>query len=375
MPPFDTGNSNAPVQIVITGPKLEELDHLAQKTMDELKTIKGVVGIDNDFEKGKPELTITVLRENAKRLGVTTQEIVSMFGSAFSSDIAISSYEEDGRQYDITLRFRDENRITIDDIKRLQVKNAQGEFISLEGLIEINDGAGATSINRFDRQRKILVTANTFEISLSDVVAHMTQKMPEILPEGYSYRFTGSIEEMQKTANAFGLAVGMAVILIYLILAALYESLIQPFIIMVAMPLSFTGVILGLYLTGNPFSLFVLIGIILLLGMVGKNAILVVDFANKAIKEGHSIEEALAQAGEKRLRPILMTTFAMVFAMMPLAISTGPGHELNAPMATSIIGGLISSMLLTLLVIPAIYRLLYPVDAWLRKFYERETVG
>ncbi len=139
---------------------------------------------------------------------------------------------------------------------------------------------------------------------------------------------------------------------------------------MVTMPLAFTGVITALGLSGNNFSLFVMIGIILLLGMVGKNAILVVDFANRAIKQGESVDEALKHAGEKRLRPILMTTFAMVGAMMPLAFGSGVGHELNSPMALSVIGGLISSTILALLVVPAFYKILYPVDRWLRKFYE-----
>ena len=172
------------------------------------------------------------------------------------------------------------------------------------------------------------------------------------------------------TNKAFASAVFFAVILIYLILAALYESLIQPFIIMISMPLSFTGVMVALYLSGNSFSLFVMIGIILLLGMVGKNAILVVDFANRAIKDGISIDDALLEAGEKRLRPILMTTFAMIGAMLPLAFGSGAGHESNAPMAIAIIGGLISSTILTLLVVPDIYKFMYPLDAWLRKWYE-----
>ena len=179
---------------------------------------------------------------------------------------------------------------------------------------------------------------------------------------------------MADTNAAFAGAVLLAVILIYLILAALYESLIQPFIIMISMPLSFTGVIVALYLTGNSFSLFVMIGIILLLGMVGKNAILVVDFANKAIQDGKSVDEALLEAGEKRLRPILMTTFAMIGAMIPLAFGTGAGSESNAPMALAIIGGLISSTVLTLLVVPAIYKFMYPLDRLLRKLYERGKV-
>jgi len=371
---FDTGGSNAPVQIVVTGDDLKVLDTTTQKLVGILKEINGVVNIDRDFESGKPEIKIEILRENAQRAGVSANEIAGILSSAYSSDRAVSYYEENGREFDITLRFEDQYRTSIDDIKKLQVKNSEGEFVSLEGLISFKEQTGNSSINRYDRERKVMVTTGIYGISLDSVMKVVDEKIGDILPAGYNYRYTGDIENMADTNAAFGAAVLLAVILIYLILAALYESLIQPFIIMVAMPLSFTGVIIALYLTGNNFSLFVMIGIILLLGMVGKNAILVVDFANQAIKEGKEVNAAILEAGEKRLRPILMTTFAMIGAMLPLAFGTGAGHELNAPMALAIIGGLISSTILTLLVVPAIYRIMYPLDAWLRKWYEKGKV-
>ncbi|UPT76778.1 efflux RND transporter permease subunit [Sulfurovum sp. XGS-02] len=372
--PFDTGSSNAPVQIVVTGDDLDVLNETTQKLMDLLKATKGAVGIDRDYESGKPEIKIDILRENAQRSGVSANEIAGILSSAYSSDRAISYYEENGREFDITLRFEDQYRSTIDDIKKLQVKNRDGEFVSLEGLITFEEHTGTASINRYDRERKVMVTSGMYETSLDVIMNVVDDKIGEILPAGYNYRYTGDIENMADTNAAFGAAVLLAIILIYLILAALYESIIQPFIIMVAMPLSFTGVIVALYLTGNNFSLFVMIGIILLLGMVGKNAILVVDFANQAIKEGKEVNEAILEAGEKRLRPILMTTFAMIGAMLPLAFGGGAGHESNAPMALAIIGGLMSSTILTLLVVPAIYRIMYPMDAWLRKWYEKGKV-
>jgi HAE1 family hydrophobic/amphiphilic exporter-1 len=190
------------------------------------------------------------------------------------------------------------------------------------------------------------------------------------MPKGVEYRFTGFAEEMVKTGQAFGAAIGLSVILMFIILAILYESLIQPIIIMVALPLSIIGVMLALYTSGLQFSLFVMIGFMLLMGMVGKNAVLLVDFANHAMQRGKSAEEALIEAGEKRLRPILMTTIAMVFAMLPLALADGIGSESKAPMATAIIGGLISSMVLTLLVVPVMYKLINPIDRWLKKYYE-----
>jgi HAE1 family hydrophobic/amphiphilic exporter-1 len=179
---------------------------------------------------------------------------------------------------------------------------------------------------------------------------------------------------MEKTGKAFGVAIGLSVILMFIILAILYESLIQPIIIMMALPLSIIGVMLALYVSGLQFSLFVMIGFMLLMGMVGKNAVLLVDFANGAMARGKSADEALIEAGEKRLRPILMTTVAMVFAMLPLALGTGIGSETKAPMAISIIGGLLSSMVLTLLVVPVMYRLINPLDRWMRKFYENEKL-
>lgn len=371
---FDTGGTTAPLQVVITGDKFETLDETSTKLMDFLKSTQGIVDVDRDYESGKPEMRLSILRENAQRVGVSVKEIAAVLGSAYSSDSAISYYEDNGKQFDITIRFRDDFRTSLDDMKKLQVKNSNGNFVALEGLIGFEDTLGTASINRFDRERKILVTANTVGTSLDKVVVLVEDKMKEILPEGYHYRFTGDVENMNDTGKAFGAAVILAVILIYLILAALYESLIQPFIIMISMPLSLTGIMVALYLTNNTFSLFVMIGIILLLGMVGKNAILVVDFANRAIKEGKSIDEALLEAGEKRLRPILMTTFAMIGAMMPLAFGSGAGHEANAPMALAIIGGLLSSTVLTLLVVPAIYKFMYPMDSWLRKWYEKGTV-
>jgi HAE1 family hydrophobic/amphiphilic exporter-1 len=371
---FNTGSTTAPVQVVITGDKLEELDIASTKLMALLKETSGIVDVDRDFESGKPEIKISILRENAQRVGVSVQQIASILGSAYSSDSAVSYFEDNGRQFDITVRLKDDFRSSIDDLKKLQVRNANGQFVALEGLIEIKESVGNASINRFDRERKVLVTANIFNTSLDKIVNIIDSKMPEILPKGYNYRYTGDVENMKDTSKAFGAAVLLAVILIYLILAALYESIIQPFIIMISMPLSFTGVMVALYLSGNSFSLFVMIGIILLLGMVGKNAILVVDFANRAIKDGKSIDDALLEAGEKRLRPILMTTFAMIGAMIPLAFGNGAGHESNAPMALAIIGGLISSTILTLLVVPAIYKFMYPFDAWLRKWYEKGEV-
>ncbi|MDZ7817283.1 MAG: efflux RND transporter permease subunit [Aliarcobacter sp.] len=375
VPTFSTGESNANVQVVVRGDTLEGLNKTSKEIMAFLKTVDGAVDIDSDFDDNKPEYKISILRENAKKEGVTTQQIANLLSAAFSSDINISTFEDKGKQYDITLRLEDSSRKDLKDIKKIYVRANNGSLVSLDGLVKIEKQSGVATINRYDRERKVMVTAyKTDDVPLDSIVSKLDEKLPELLPPGYTYKYTGEIERMQDTVGNFGAAILLAIILIYLILAALYESIIQPVIIMVSMPLSIIGVLIALSLTGMNFSLYVMIGIILLLGMVGKNAVLVVDFANQAIKEGKNVEEALLQAGEKRLRPILMTTFAMVGAMLPLALGSGAGHESNAPMSIAVIGGLISSTILTLLVVPAIYRILYPIDAWLRKFYEKENI-
>ena len=373
--PFETGGSNAAVQIIITGDSLDTLSEISKKAMGILAQTKGTVGIDSDYEAGNPEIQVHILRDRAERMGVDVQDIASVLNSAYSSDTPISYYEENGKEYDITLRLDDKYRAGIFDLYKLKVRNANNELVPIDSLIEIERGVNVTSINRYDRSRKVLVTSGIFGNTLDKIIASIDPKLKEIMPKGYSYTYSGDVENMEDTNKAFGAAVLLAIVLIYLILASLYESFVQPFIIMVAMPLSITGIMFALFLGGKSFSLFVMIGIILLLGMVGKNAILVVDFANKAIAEGKEIDAALFEAGEKRLRPILMTTFAMIGAMMPLAFGSGAGHESNSPMALAIIGGLTSSTLLTLLVVPAIYKVMYPLDRWLRKWYEKGKVS
>ncbi len=196
---FDTGGTTAPLQVVLMGDRFEVLDDTSTKLMDFLKSTPGIVDVDRDYESGKPEMRISILRENAQRVGVSVKEIAAVLGSAYSSDSAISYYEDNGKQFDITVRFRDDFRTSLEDLKKLQVKNANGEFVALEGLIAFEDTLGTASINRFDRERKILVTASTVGLSLDQVVVKVEEKMKEILPEGYHYRFTGDVENMNDT--------------------------------------------------------------------------------------------------------------------------------------------------------------------------------
>lgn len=363
---------SVPYQIVLKGETFEALDTAADNLTKYLHLKNGFVDIDTNLDPEKPELKISILRDNANRLNIHADEIANAIATAFSSDLPISQYEERGKLYDITLRVDDAHRQDIEELKKMQLRTPSGALVSLDGLVNFETSSAMAAINHFDRQRQVTIFADLFGLDLGGAVSYTRDKIDELLPDGVTYRFTGFAEEMEKTAKAFGAAIGLSVILIFIILAILYESLIQPIIIMMALPLSITGVLIALYLTGEQFSLFVMIGFFLLMGMVGKNAVLLIDFANSAVDSGKGVNDALIEAGEKRLRPILMTTIAMVFAMLPLALSDGLGSETKAPMAIAVIGGLISSMILTLVIVPIIYRLLYPFDRWLRKFYEKK---
>lgn len=370
IPAIKGAGVSVPYQIVLKSDSFEDLKVATHNLTEYLKKKKGFVDVDTNLDAGKPQVDINILRENANRLGISASQIASAISTAFSSDLEISYFEEKGKQYNITLRFPDRDRVSIEDIKKIQLKAAKGQLVYLDGLVSFSRSKALSAINHFDRQRQVTVFADLFGLDLGGSVAYTREGIDKLLPPGVSYRFTGFAEEMEKTANAFGAALGLSVILMFIILAILYESLIQPIIIMMALPLSIIGVMLALYLSGLQFSLFVMIGFMLLMGMVGKNAVLLVDFANHAMEKGKSADDALLEAGEKRLRPILMTTVAMIFAMLPLAFGTGIGSETNAPMAMAVIGGLLSSMVLTLLVVPVMYRMINPIDRWLRKFYE-----
>ena len=375
IPSIKGAGASSPFVMVLQGPSLDELQVVADKVITRMKTNKGIVDISTNFESGKPELSIKIARETSTNLGVSASEISTIISTVLSSDRAISQFEENGKQYDITMRFSDYYRKSVEDLKRLEVKTSDGDFVALEGLVTFEESKGPVSINHFNRQRQISIEANLAGIPLGEAVSVALNNIADDLQPGMKHQFLGMAEEMGKMGKEFGLAFGLAFLMMYIILAALYESLLQPLIIMVALPMSFIGVLLALILAGKNFNLFTMMGIILLMGMVGKNAVLLIDFANQQLKKGSSVTEALTLAGEKRLRPILMTTFAMVFAMLPLVFMKGAGYESNSPMATAVVGGLISSMLLTLLVVPAIYKFLSPLDMWMRKFYDLDFMG
>ena len=371
------GGDNSPYQVAILAPNDEALHKSKDNLIALLKNDPILAGkVDNihiNAADNLPEYRLKVLKQNASRYGVSAKEIGNVVRGAFSGEAAIGYYKERGKEYDITIRVPDTDRISINDIKKLQVKNGNGELMFVEGLVEIESTTAPSVITRLDRQRSLTVYAYPIKdsgISLGDMMKITAQKQGEWLESGATFRLQGEAENAQEMMVAFLVAVLTAIVLIYLILAALYESFLQPIVIMMTLPFSFSGAFIALFVVGQPFSMFSLMGLMILMGLVGKNATLLIDVANEKRKEGYSTDEALILAGESRLRPILMTTIAMVFGMIPLAISVGSGAGMKSPMGICIIGGLLFSMFLSLLIVPALYRLLVPIDDWLQRFYK-----
>ena len=367
------GGPNAPVQVIVKGDVQEDVSKSSENLVKLLETTKGITSVRTDTPDYAPQYTINILRQNANRNNISAQSIGAAINAAFSGQVQVSYFRENSKEYNILLRVPDNERKTINDLKYLQIPNARGEMIFLDGLIEVRETSLPASIKRYDRERSVTIYGNLDQkqTTLNDVLKVVEDKKGEWLQEGVNYTLSGEAEFAKKTIAEIGIAIITAFILIYLILAALYESLIQPIIIMITLPLSFSGAFIGLFITGNSLSMFGLIGLMVLMGVVGKNATLVIDMANEFRKKGKSIDEAIILAGESRLRPILMTVFAMVFGMLPLAVSSGAGSAMKFPIGISMIGGLIVSMFLSLLVVPAFYKIMVPVDEFFKKFYAK----
>lgn len=361
---------NTPFQVIIKAQNMEDAEASALKLMKLLKSIEGTTDVQSNIQPKAPQLSITVLTQNATRLGVNVDEIARVIASGYSGDGTITFIRERGKEYDVVMRLDDTKRQSIDTLNALNVRTSSGGTVPLSSVVSISESKAPTTIKRFDRLKKVIVGSDiTKALPLDKLVKIVNERQGEWLDQGVAYELDGDAKHMQESNEAFGVAIGAALVMIYLILAALYESPLQPLIIMSALPLSFTGAFIGLWAAGMNMSLFSMMGLMLLLGLVGKNSTLVVDAANRLRDSGKELDEAIVEAGLSRLRPILMTTTAMVFGMLPLALSVGEGSGVKGPMGVAVICGLLLSTLTSLLVVPALYKVLAPLDTKIRKLY------
>ena len=348
--------NESPLQIEIIGSDLTQVVKYADTVSAIIAQAKGTVDVKTSWEEGKPELKIEVDRDKCARMGLTLAEVGLAVRTAIEGDIP-TKYQEGDTEYDLRVVLNHEDRSRAADIGALTLINHGGEPVRLAQLATIYYGKGPSEIQRKDRERLVTVATNlSGEVPLGQVTAAVEKEInARGVPAGIQVFYGGDTENMRDMFSDMTIALSMAILFVYIIMVSLFESYIHPFTIMFSLPVALVGALAGLALTGATLNMFSMIGIIMLMGLVTKNAILLVDFTNTLRERGIAMREALKEAGKTRLRPIVMTTATMIFGMMPLALALGAGSEMRQGMAIVVVAGLLSSTLLTLVLVPVVY--------------------
>lgn len=367
---LDAVGGNKQVELSILGPDLKELERLSRLATERIRDIPGLVDLDSSVKPDKPTVAIQVRRDAASDLGLSVAQIAGALRVLVAGQTVGNWRAPDDQTYDVNVRLAPDARNAPEDLERLPFtigSNADGSarVVRLNQVATVRESTGPNQINRRDLTREVAINANAHGRAAGDVSNDIRARLDTIqFPPGYRYQFGGSTKNMKESFGYAVSALAMAVIFIYMILASQFKSFLQPLALMTSLPLTLIGVVLALMLFGSTLSMFSVIGIVMLMGLVTKNAILLVDFAIRMREQGMERSQALLHAARVRLRPILMTTLAMVFGMVPLAFALTEGSEQRAPMGQAVIGGVITSSLLTLVVVPVVYCYLDDLVRW-----------
>jgi hydrophobic/amphiphilic exporter-1 (mainly G- bacteria), HAE1 family len=356
------------IQLQLRGPDAAELMRLAQAVAAEMRQVPGAVDVALSTKGQKPELDVQLDRALAGSLGVTVGQVAQALRPAFAGIDVGDWIDPSGETRDVTIRLAPESRTVVADLESLPLLvGGEETSVPLGQVARVTPSIGPARIDHLNRDRVINVEANTENRALSAVVGDTMARVEQsiTLPAGYTLSQGGETEEQQEIFTQMFVAIGVAILLMYFVLVVQFGSFLEPFSIMLSLPLSLIGVMLALMITGESLNIMSMIGVILLVGIVAKNAILLIDFAKWSEEAGMERREALIQAGRVRLRPILMTTFALVAGMVPVALGSGEGGDFRAPLGITVIGGVVTSTLLTLLVIPTVYEILADTRDWL----------
>jgi len=355
------GGHGAQVLISITGDNMEIIERLAQAVEDSIRSVPSAVDIKNSLTAGRPELHVEIDRGRASELGINVYSLASTLQYLIDGE-EVTTYKEGDEEYDVTIRLAQADRSDDWDVASLQIesnKDVPGQdhfFVPLNQVARLTDSKGPTEINHYDRRRQIMISANTAGEFAGDVRTMVDEKVAKIhVPPGYRVGAIGVAEWQAESFQRIFIALMASILFIYMVLASQYESFVDPLSIMFSLPLALVGAMIGLLIGGTSISLISLIGVVLLMGLVTKNAILLIDFVKQARRRGDDRTTAILKAGPIRLRPILMTASATILGLLPLALGFGEGSELRKPMAHAVIGGMISSTLLTMVVVPVVY--------------------
>jgi HAE1 family hydrophobic/amphiphilic exporter-1 len=383
---LNTMGSGKPIQVSVQGPETAELERIAARALERIATVsaelrrehglrpgQGVVDLDTSAKPAKPTVSVEIDRQLASDLGVGVAQVGAALRPLLAGEAATTWRGPDDENYEVRVRLARANRASVADLERLSIASAMPEadgaprMVALRQVATFTPGVGPTQINRKNLTREILISANADGVATGTAGTRIQQALAQMeLPPGYRFVTGGATKDMVESFGYAMQALALAVVFIYMILASQFGRFMQPLAIMASLPLALIGVVLALLAWRSTLNIFSIIGFILLMGLVTKNAILLVDFANQARAEGMDRAKALLKAAEIRLRPILMTTLAMVFGMIPLAVGVSEGSEQRAPMAHAVIGGVIASTLLTLIVVPVLYTLLDDLAARVR---------
>jgi HAE1 family hydrophobic/amphiphilic exporter-1 len=361
------------IEFSLQGQDLAELERIAGLVMQKIRTIPGLVDLDSSIKPNKPTLDVSVKRDAASDLGLSVAQIGSALRTQVAGQTVGNWRAPDDQTYDVNVRLAPLARNSPDDLQHLPFAlgtNSDGSsrIVRLNQVATVKDSTGPNQINRRDLTREVAINANAYRRSAGEISNDIKAALDSIrFPPGYRYQFGGSTKNMNESFTYAISALALAVIFIYMILASQFKSFFQPLALMMALPLTLIGVVLALMSFGSTLSLFSIIGIVMLMGLVTKNAILLVDFCIRAREDGMERSAALLMAAKVRLRPILMTTLAMIFGMLPLALAVTEGSEQRAPMGQAVIGGVITSSLLTLVVVPVVYCYMDDLAQWLRR--------
>jgi HAE1 family hydrophobic/amphiphilic exporter-1 len=346
------------VSVEIRGYDLETAQALARRVNEVIQGVPGITDTRISREEGSPEQVIRIDREKAADLGLTVSRIGDALETAVGGTHA-SYYREGGKQFRILVRLSEEDRLNLDDLLDLTVINNRGEPVILRNTVATVPQEGPVRIERKDQERIITVSANFTGRDMGSVISDIRDRLRSVpVPKDFAILFGGDYEEQQKAFRELMLGLVLAIVLIYLVMAGQFESLRDPFVVLFSIPMAITGIVVIMILTHTIFSMQAFIGCIMLAGIVVNNAIILVDYTNRLRREqGLELMEAIGAAGARRLRPILMTASTTILGLLPLSVGLGEGGEAQAPLARVVIGGLISSTLITLVLIPVVYSL------------------
>ncbi|MGB3450291.1 MAG: efflux RND transporter permease subunit [Giesbergeria sp.] len=376
------------IEFSLQGPDLQELARLTRAVQEKINTIPGLVDLDSSVKPDKPVIAVDVRRDAASDLGLSVAQMANSLRTLIAGQTVGNWRAPDDQTYDVNVRLAPEARNTPQDLERLpfSVTGADGNsrIVRLNQVATVRESTGPNQINRRDLTREVAINANVYNRSAGEISGDIRKALDSMaFPPGYRYQFGGSTKNMAESFNYAISALLLAVVFIYMILASQFKSFVQPLALMTALPLTLIGVVLALLMFGSSLSMFSIIGVIMLMGLVTKNAILLVDFAIRAREDhtneqgqpapGMSRHDALLMAARVRLRPILMTTLAMIFGMVPLAFAISEGSEQRAPMGQAVIGGVITSSLLTLVVVPVVYCYMDDLAQWARRLLGRKA--